>query len=180
MSAIFKRLGACLLVATLDLAAGGAGASLLRSMDLAELTHAAEIIVVGAVARTESAWDAQQRTIYSTVEIAVDEAWKGSVPTNGRIRLRHAGGKVGDLEMTVHGEGRFLEGERVLVFVRAGRLVGMGQGKRVLAWDSTAKCWMAAPWDHAGAAVVGRPPTRADSPVSLDALRAQIGSLVGK
>jgi hypothetical protein len=167
------------LLAGLIIFADSARASVMRAMDLAELTSDAENIVVGDVLSTESAWDAHHRTIYSTVEIAVAESWKGQVPESGRIRLRHFGGSVGDIEMTVYGEARFQQGERVVVFLHGGRLVGMGQGKRRLAWDREAKHWMAAPWDRTGASLAGKADGTAEPTVPLETLRAQVRALVG-
>jgi hypothetical protein len=167
------------LLAGLIVLAGAARASVMRAMALAELTANAEHIVVGDVLSTESTWDAKHRTIYSTVEIAVAESWKGAVPSSGRIRLRHFGGSVGDIEMTVYGEARFQQGERVIVFLQGGRLVGMGQGKRHVAWDREAKHWMAAPWDRTGASLAGKVESNADSSVPLETLRAQVRALVG-
>jgi hypothetical protein len=56
-------------------------ASLMRAMDLSELTANADQIVVVDVLSTESAWDGGHRNIYSTVEIKVLESWKGSLGT---------------------------------------------------------------------------------------------------
>ena len=151
----------------------------MRAMDLSELTTSADRIVLGEVLSTDSAWDAKHRTIYSTVEIAVSESWKGQVPESGRIRLRHLGGIVGEIEMTVYGEASFEQGERVVVFIQGGHLVGMGQGKRRLGWDSTTKRWMAAPWDRTGASLVGKDAANSEGSLPLEMLRAQVRALVG-
>jgi hypothetical protein len=171
------KLRLCLL-AGLIILAGSARASVMRAINLAELTASAEHIVWGEVLSSESAWDARHRTIYSTVEIAVTESWKGQVPGNGRIRFRHFGGIVGDIEMTVHGEARFQQGERVVVFTQGGHLVGMGQGKRRLGWDGATKRWMAAPWDRTGASLMGNA-EGTERAVPLEMLRAQVRALVG-
>jgi hypothetical protein len=151
----------------------------MRAMDLAELTANADHIALGEVLSTESAWDANHRTIYSTVEIAVSESWKGQVAKSGRLRLRHFGGIVGDIEMTVYGEARFQQGERVVVFTQGGHLVGMGQGKRRLEWDRATKRWMAAPWDRTGASLVGKAEADSERALPLEMLRAQVRALVG-
>jgi hypothetical protein len=172
------KLRLCLLAGLIVLA-GSARASVMRAMDLAELTASAEHVVLGEVLSTESTWDANHRTIYSTVEIAVAESWKGQVPGNGRIRLRHFGGTVGDIEMTVHGEARFQQGEHVVVFTQGGHLVGMAQGKRRLGWDGATKRWMAAPWDRTGASLAGKAEDNSENAIPLEALRAQVRALVG-
>jgi len=128
-----------------------ATASLLRAMDLAELTSDADQIVVGDVLSSESAWDERHRSIYSTIEMVVQESWKGSPPGNGRIKIRQLGGTVGQVEMTVLGMPRFTLGERALVFLRHAQVVGLTQGKRRVRWDSTNNCWMADVPERAGA-----------------------------
>lgn len=119
-----------------------ATASLMRAMDLAELTASADQIVVGDVVSTECEWDGGHRNIYSTIEISVQESWKGSPPNNGRIKIRQLGGTVGEIEMTVHGMARFTRGERALLFLRQSGVVGMGQGKRHVQWDPGNKQWL--------------------------------------
>src|ERR1017187_4385982 len=65
-----------------------ARSTLMRTMDLAELTAIADQIVVGDVLSTESAWDSGHRNIYTTIDIGVRESWKGAPPSDGRIRPR--------------------------------------------------------------------------------------------
>lgn len=164
------------------LALPSATASLLRAMDLAELTTGADQIVVGDVLSSESAWDAEHRSIYSTIEIGVQESWKGSPPANGRIKIRQLGGTVGQIEMSVPGMPRFTPGERALVFLRRTHVVGMSQGKRSVRWDSASKCWMADAPDRTGALkVVLRGDARTPEPSqgeSLDHLRERVRALV--
>jgi hypothetical protein len=152
-------------------------------MDLAELTTGADQIVVGDVlSSSESAWDAEHRSIYSTVEIGVQESWKGSPPANGRIKIRQLGGTVGQIEMTVLGMPRFTPGERALVFLRHTHVVGMSQGKRNIRWDSASKCWMVDAPDGTGALKVAlRGDSRSPEPSqgeSLDHLRERVRALV--
>ena len=159
-----------------------ATASLLRAMDLATLTAGADQIVIGEVLSAESTWDGEHRSIYSTIEIGVQESWKGSLPTNGRIRIRQLGGRVGQVEMTVVGMPRFTRGERALVFLRREQVVGMSQGKRTLRWDSASRSWMVDAPDRAGALKVAfRGDPRSLEPLqgeSLDHLRERIRALV--
>ena len=157
-------------------------ASIMRAMDLAELTTSADQIVIGDVVSTESAWDSGHRNIYSTIEISVQESWKGSVPNDGRIRIRQLGGAVGDIEMTVHGMARFTRGERALVFLRQAQVVGMGQGKRHVQWDPGNKQWLADVTE--GVEVVsagGKASPRVDDtrqPEALNRLRERVRALV--
>ena len=158
-------------------------ASLARAMDLAELTHGADQIVVADVVSTESDWDKGHRNIYSTIELHVQERWKGTIPGDGRLRIRQLGGSVGDIEMTVAGMPRFETGERALIFLRQARVVGMAQGKRRVNWDGAGKRWLADAPDHAHLLDVdARRKPRAMAPMqpeTLDRLREQVRALVG-
>jgi len=158
-------------------------ATVMRAMELSELTASADQIVVGDVVATESAWDSGHRNIYSTIDINVQESWKGETPGDGRIRIRQLGGTVGDIEMTVYGMARFTPGERALLFLRQARVVGMGQGKRLVHWDSAAKRWLADAPDRArvfGVDGQGRPHTaESKQPEVLDRLRERVRAMVG-
>ena len=88
---------------TLLLGAQPAPASLVRSMDLVELTENAGRVVVGEVLSVRSNWDKGHRWIYTTIELQVAEIWKGETPRNGRMKVVQPGGSVGDIEMHVHG-----------------------------------------------------------------------------
>ena len=157
-------------------------ASLMRAMDLAELTASADQIVVGDVLSTESAWDSGHRNIYSTIEIGVQESWKGSVPNNGRIKIRQLGGAVGEIEMTVHGMARFAPGERALLFLRQAQVVGMGQGKRRVQWNPNTKQWLAdSPEGIEVVSAANKANPRASDthgPEALDRLRERVRALV--
>jgi hypothetical protein len=158
-------------------------ATVMRAMDLSELTASADQIVVGDVLSTESAWDTGHRNIYSTIDINVQESWKGATPGDGRIRIRQLGGAVGDIEMTVFGMARFTPGERALLFLRQARVVGMGQGKRLVHWDSADKQWLADAPDRShvlGVNGQGRPrAAESNQPEALDRLRERVRTMIG-
>ena len=101
------------------------------------------LIVVGDVVSVHAAWDPAHRSIYSTVEVNVQETWKGSPPVNGRISIRQPGGRVGEIELTVHGMPSFSTGESSLLFLQRARVVGMGQGKRRLYREPGSERWLA-------------------------------------
>ncbi len=120
---------------------------MIQVLDLAEMTNRADRIVVAQVVSTKSAWDAQHRFIHTTIELKVDEVWKGAAAEHETIV--QPGGSVGDVEMRVHGMPQFTTGEKTLLFLAgqsAPRVVGMSQGKRSLRW--TGKQWMAEMAEH--------------------------------
>lgn len=168
-----------------------ASASLVMALDLPELTTRADQIVVAEVTSVKSAWDKKRERILSTIEVQVAEVWKGATPGGtGRITVVQPGGVADGIEMKVHGMPSFAAGERAVLFLRAPSpaapgplaLVGMGQGKRLLRFDPTAKRWMADAGDRSAVirlAPQGKPdPTGADQPMSLDDLRKRVKSLV--
>ena len=159
-------------------------ASLVRAMDLAELTAGADQVVVADVLTVEAAWDSAHRTIHTTVEVGVREDWKGGSPAGGLLTIRQPGGTVGEIEMTIHGMPRFSVGERALLFLRRSQVVGMSQGKRNLRWETAGKRWLVDPADRAAVVTVdARGKLQAAGPgraEDLDGLRAKVKGLVGR
>jgi hypothetical protein len=159
-------------------------ATLMRVLELPELVAEADQVVVADVLAVRAAWDREHRAIHTTVEVGVAESWKGRPPGDGRLTIRHLGGTVGEIEMTVHGSPTFAVGERALLFVRASQVVGMSQGKRSLRWEAGSRRWLVGPADRAAAVVPGPQGTlRAagrDSVEALDDLREKVRALVGK
>ena len=162
-----------------------AAGSLVQALDLAELTAQAERIVVAQVVSTRSDWDPSRRTIRTRIEIKVEEAWKGAVAPGQTIVIVQPGGSVGNVEMRVHGMTSFAPGEKTVLFLAgqaAPRVVGMSQGKRSLAWDSTAKRWVAQGAEHS--AVVRRDshgrlqPAPAEPVTGLDEFRQRVRALL--
>ena len=146
------------IIATVWGTAGHPRASLIRAMKLGELVASADAIVVGKVVSSGAAWDLQHRRIISTIEVDIEEIWKGLTVVNRRITIVQPGGSVGDIEMTVLGMPSFSVGERTLLFLLGQRhfqVAGMGQGKRALAWDDTRKQWLAETPDVEGVVEVG-------------------------
>jgi hypothetical protein len=136
---------------------GSSQASLVRRMSLAEMVTASDEIVVGTVVSVTSAWDAARRKILSTVEVSVEERWKGS--DGGHVEIVQLGGTVGDIEMTVHGMPRFSPGEKSLLFLQGHgprRVVGMAQGRRPLIFDQAQKQWLVDSPDNDGVVELGR------------------------
>lgn len=162
-------------------------ASQVLAMDLGELASKAERIVVGEVTSVTSAWDQKHERILSTIEIRVAEAWKGQMPTDGKVTIVQPGGVADGIEMRVHGLPAFTPGERAVLFLRGGQaqpmsVVGMGQGKRGLSFDPASKRWMADGGDRSAAVRLdGQGKTRPaapEGPLPLDELRRRVGTMI--
>jgi Tfp pilus assembly protein FimT len=158
-----------------------AAASMVQVLDLAQMTNQADRIVLAQVVSTKSAWDAQRRFIHTTVELEVEEVWKGTSAQHEIIV--QPGGTVGDMEMRVHGMPQFTAGEKTLLFLAgqdAPRVVGMSQGKRSVHW--TGKQWMAEMAEHS--ALVRRDaqgrfqPATPEPAMGLDELRQRVRALI--
>jgi hypothetical protein len=164
------------------LAGRPAEATLVRRLDLPELVATADRIVVADVQALRTAWDASHRTIYTTVELRVRESWKGPLPSDGAVVIRHLGGTVGEIEMTVHGAPTFSVGERALLFLRGPHVVGMAQGKRPLRWEAATRRWRVMAADRASTVHLdsrgGLHGTEPEPAEDLDTLRARIRRLV--
>jgi hypothetical protein len=156
-------------------------ASLLRAMNLGELVALSDAIVVGKVVSQSAAWDLQHRRIISTIEVVIEESWKGPEATDRHVTIVQPGGSVGDIEMTVQGMPSFSVGERSLLFLQGQhhlQVVGMGQGKRALAWNDQSKQWQVNSPDMEGVIEVGPGAklrqAKRQTPILLDDLREQV------
>jgi hypothetical protein len=142
-------------LALLALVPGSAAASLALALELPELAARADRVVIAQVTSVVTEWDSAHRTILSRVELSVEEALKGDVPANRRLRLVQVGGQVGEVVMRVSGQPSFVVGERAVLFLEGAadrcHLTGLGQGKRPLRFDDRQGRWMAEPGDGSAA-----------------------------
>jgi hypothetical protein len=173
-----------LLVATLVLGwARPPQASLLTTMSLRELVASSDQIVVAKVISVQTAWDASHRKIFSTIDVDIEQTWKGE-PAR-RISIVQPGGAVGDIEMTVGGMPGFALSERTLLFLHGRsrpQVVGMSQGKRTLVRDSQSGRWFLQAPDMTCVVERGTDAklrhVQRTAPVDLDDFRAQVESFM--
>ncbi len=105
---------------------------------LEEMVTRADTIVAGEVLDTQSAWNADQTEIFTTVILRTEHRLHG--PAGGQVRFQVPGGQVGDTRVLVTHMPTFRVGERALVFLRSSGprlpLVVAGEaGKRSLIED---------------------------------------------
>ena len=107
-----------------------AHASVLEALDLRELVHASQEIVVGITRSAQARYDGAQIVTVSVVE--VQDRMRGGVAST--LRITTLGGAVGEVGMRVEGAAQLEVGARALLFLRRGRSpealtpVGMAQG----------------------------------------------------
>jgi len=91
-----------------------AGATTFARMSVAEMTHAAPVIVrARCVANTVNL---EEGEIWTFTEFEIQETWRGTAPA--RITVRLLGGRLGDITSTVSGVPRFHGGEEVVLFLQ--------------------------------------------------------------
>jgi hypothetical protein len=92
---------------------GGAAATTLARMSIAQMSQAAQAVVRARCAGGSAGWDAGE--IWTFTSFEVEEAWRGAPPA--RITVRLLGGRVGNLTSSVAGVPRFRVGEDVVLFL---------------------------------------------------------------
>lgn len=115
----------------LVLAATGLQAAVALKLELATLTEASPLIVVGKVDSKEARWDAGRTGIWTHYDISVSETLKGAHEKSREVAIR--GGVVGDVGQHVAGAGSLEVGTEYVLFLWKdddGRyqLQGMAQG----------------------------------------------------
>lgn len=114
------------------LVCASAAASVVIALDLGELVHEADQVLVVTALREEARREAQGGLIVTDVELRVEESLKGDARAGSVVVATRLGGVVGKVALQVPGEANFTLGERAVVFLRRHaselRVVGMAQG----------------------------------------------------
>jgi len=87
------------------------------AIDSIDMVEKASHVLVGKVENMESHWDEERGTIYTYVEVYVEEHIKGTIQDK-YVVIKYRGGEVGDIGLWVSGEPHFLLGEKVKVFLK--------------------------------------------------------------
>ncbi|MCH6561441.1 MAG: matrixin family metalloprotease [Myxococcales bacterium] len=128
-----------LCIAILGILVTGSGrASTFIEIPMPELIRAADAIVLGRVESIEGALTTDNR-VHTYVRLQLEEVLKGDLAF-ASLTLRQAGGRVGDLEVSIHGSPRFQLGERVLVYLTRSadgswHTSHLAMGKFGIVWD---------------------------------------------
>jgi hypothetical protein len=94
-----------------------ANSTTLARMSVAQMTHAAQLVVRARCVTNFTLWDDGE--IWTFTTFAVEETWKGAHAENSNqdITVRLLGGTVGNLTSVVSGVPRFAPGEEVILFL---------------------------------------------------------------
>jgi hypothetical protein len=178
----FRLLAGILAAAAALAAAPSIRASLVPAMGLTELTERADRVVVGDIVSVRSDWDRGRRWIYTTIEVNVAEVWKGQASRAGRLKMVQPGGSVGDIEQRVFGLRSFRTGDRAVLFLGPGDpawSVGLGQGQRLMRFDTHQRRWLVDQGDRSAAFRAGTSrDALPDGVLALDDLRQRVRALV--
>lgn len=157
-------------------------AEIIVPLSLDQLAARAELVIRGSVVAVESARDDAGR-IFTRIEIAVEETWKGTLATN-RFAVVQGGGVLGDRRTTVTGQAEFKMGERAVLFLvlnprGEGVTLGLAQGKfRVEQDPATAELLVHSLFHGTGATATSRakssPGDAAPTRLTLAALKQRV------
>lgn len=89
----------------------------LARMSVAQMAHAAQLVIRARCATNSTSWDGGE--IWTFTTFAVEETWKGAYAENSNqnLTVRLLGGTVGNLTSMVSGVPRFAHGEEVILFL---------------------------------------------------------------
>jgi hypothetical protein len=109
-------------------------ASVVQALSLEELTHKAEVIVLGTATERQSRYGIDGKLIVTDVSMKVETALKGDVKAGQTLIATVLGGRIDDVALQVPGEANLPVGQRVIAFLYHSpasgdlRVVGMAQG----------------------------------------------------
>jgi hypothetical protein len=90
-----------------------ASATTFARISIAEMTHAAPLIVRARCVANTVDWE--EGEIWTFTEFEIEETWRGN--TSAKIVVRLLGGRLGNITSTVSGVPRFHSGEEVVLFL---------------------------------------------------------------
>lgn len=124
-----------LIVFALSFLAVPANSTIVRSMNLDQLAHEADVVVHGRITHQSSSWNDTKNRIYTVTKIEVIEAVKGQAKTQQILQIRQIGGTVDGITQTIVGNASLTVGEEVVLFLDRDEkkplhyVIGMAQGK---------------------------------------------------
>jgi hypothetical protein len=172
-----------LLAVALLVSSAPAWGTRMRPLSVEELAARAEMVARGRVVGLETLRDAR-RQIFTRIEVAVDEVWKGPA-SDGTLQIVASGGVLGDERVEIPGQAAYRVGDEIVAYLaRNGRgewvTIGLGQGRFLVSTDALTGGQTVANlfWGIEGSAAGGRTTAaRAGSrapwkrPITIDELR---------
>jgi hypothetical protein len=155
---------------------GVASATVILPIEFRELVSVADVIVHGRVSTVTTEWTEGRHSIETLVTISASEYLKGSA--GATITIHVPGGLMGRYRTVLVGAPEFTVNDEVVLFLHAGRIVGLNQGAFRVVTDPasgrpalTAPIVMSGSLDQPESVVRG---AAARKPVPLDAFRGLV------
>ncbi|MDI7269469.1 MAG: hypothetical protein QME96_15890 [Myxococcota bacterium] len=126
MSVLRRAAAIRLVTAGLTAWPGSAGATVVLALDFDRMAAEADRAVVGTVVSVHARWSADGERIETVVDLEIEQDMSG-VSGPPVLRIVQPGGTIGDVGLVVFGLPAFHEGERALLFLRAGGVDGFGE-----------------------------------------------------
>lgn len=111
-----------------------ARATIMRYLEIEELTRLSSDVFHGQVVSTSVYWNAERTHIYTAVRVRINETFKGSTRRDQIVTVTQPGGEKDGIRMDYSGRPEFAVGESVALFTIRGKkdnfiVVGLKQGK---------------------------------------------------
>ena len=90
---------------------------MVQALSLEELTHRAEVIVLGVATEQQSRYGIDGKLIVTDVSMKVETALKGDVKSGETLIATVLGGRIDDVALQVPGEANLPIGQRVIAFL---------------------------------------------------------------
>jgi hypothetical protein len=119
----------------------------MKGFSTEELTKASDLVIVGEVENVEAQWSKDEKTIFTSVYIVINNIIKGA-KKQAIITVEYEGGEMGDIGLQVSDQSSLIKGEKVILFLKSGKskkdgfiynIVGKNQGKYLIGEDGVAR-----------------------------------------
>ncbi len=111
-----------------------AQATVMRYLEVEELSRLSTEVFHGQIVSTKVYWDEQHTRIYTAVRVQINESFKGAAKRGQIVTITQLGGELDGMRLDYAGRPAFNIGEAVVLFAKPGRnqdliVVGLKQGK---------------------------------------------------
>jgi hypothetical protein len=130
--------GALALAVALD-----AQATIMRYLDVEDLTRLSSDVIHGRVVDLSTYWSPDHTKIYTAIKVEVKERFKGSIASGQTITITQLGGEKDGMMLDFAGRPQFALGEMVVLFTTRSSshllIVGLKQGKMRVEGDEAVR-----------------------------------------
>jgi hypothetical protein len=111
-----------------------AHATVMRYLEVEDLTRLSSDIFFGQVLSTDTYWNAERTRIYTRIRVRIDEPLKGATRRSEIVTVTQLGGEKDGVKLDYAGRPDFTDGESVVLFTTRGKnndfiVMALKQGK---------------------------------------------------